>query len=586
MIVIDVGAHDGSIFSLPYAQHKTVQIYAIEPNPYLAEGLATKNIRNLNVRCFAMGELDGEADFYVNKDDQTSSLLRTSCDNPAWVPFQDKLSTVNVIQVPVRRLDTFLKAERIFEVDILKIDSQGSDFQVIKGAGDALGSIRKILLEVQLEPLYEGSASKEEIVDYLSDKGFQLIKAVPQTDGLEENLEFVRHRRFPVERDAKNNCSRVYVPHTGHLKVPHKDHVGKLIADNMFEAWEQAFVWLYLQAGDTFLDCGAHVGLFSMIAARRLGNNGRILGIDPNPLCRDFYESNLIASGFPNFDIFQLALSDQDSESKLFLGKEGMSAFSSLSPGIIEHPEISADALLVKSTRLDKLLDELNVEQVSLAKLDVEGLEISVLEGAKNSILSGKLPVWMIEFTESNAISSNTSTKQLWDKLEALGYTICRFDITQLQIVPEQRKETYPYENLIATTDLELVNQRLKSASSHVLSIAKDLITRHDMAIDRQSFLQQLVDLESKFYDTQQTLTNTQQTLTAQIQELEQQLTLRQAEYDSLQETNHSLKIENQELAKTTKGLEEKYLAAERTLNRVVPARVLFKQWLRAVFKR
>jgi FkbM family methyltransferase len=189
--IIDVGAHDGSAFSLPWSEDITNTVYAIEPNPQLAARLSSHDRPNLHVFCCALGEVDGVLPFYLNCDDQTSSLLPANCVGD-WQPYQQQLETVQVIDVPVKRLDTFISEQGLTAVDLLKIDAQGFDLQVLKGAGQALHLIRKITLEVQLQPLYEGSATKDEVLEYLGNQGFVLSRAIPQTDGLEENLEFIR----------------------------------------------------------------------------------------------------------------------------------------------------------------------------------------------------------------------------------------------------------------------------------------------------------------------------------------------------------------------------------------------------------
>lgn len=137
MIVIDVGAHNGSVFSLPYSQDPTVTVCAIEPNPKLCEGLKSHNRPNLQVFCTAFGEANDVSQFYINRNDQTSSLLRAHCGD-AWKSYENQLEPIQVINVPVQRLDTFVQNQGITEIDVLKIDAQGFDLQVLKGAGEAI----------------------------------------------------------------------------------------------------------------------------------------------------------------------------------------------------------------------------------------------------------------------------------------------------------------------------------------------------------------------------------------------------------------------------------------------------------------
>ena len=59
--------------------------------------------------------------------------------------------------------------------------------------------------------------------------------------------------------------SEVYVPHIGWLTYEDGDDVAELLNRGWFDYREQAFLWVFLRPGDRFLDCGAHVGLFSVL---------------------------------------------------------------------------------------------------------------------------------------------------------------------------------------------------------------------------------------------------------------------------------------------------------------------------------
>jgi FkbM family methyltransferase len=486
MIIIDIGAHDGKLFSLPYAQDENNVVYAIEPILELAEMIRAHQMPNLHVLCAAVGEQEGSFEFHLNRDLQTSSLLSVEM-SELWKPYAEQLEEVKTIKVPVIRLDTFIQQHAIEEVDLLKVDAQGHDFQVIKSAGDALSIIKSIIVEVQRVPLYVNSSSRQEIVDYLSDRGFRLVSSQSQSNDLEENLEFVRVNRYALS-NLESARYELNVPYIGKLSFPKHDHVGRLVEEGVFEGIEQAFVLLYLRAEDTFFDCGAHVGIFSCIAAKSLQGSGRIVGFEPNPVCFDLYKHNLSQLGFSNFNAIEAGLSDQEGQASLTLGKEGLAAFSTFATGEQLGDRMSLDTISVKSHTLDSLVVDLKVEQVDLAKLDVEGWELQVLNGAEQSIRAGKFPLWMIEFTEENAVASGSTTQKLRAALEAFGYTVCYFDATHFQLVPEPYHNTYLYKNLFAVADLEQANKRLNSASSTTQALAKDLIHRWDTAMNTLRF--------------------------------------------------------------------------------------------------
>jgi FkbM family methyltransferase len=486
MLIIDIGAHDGSSFSIPYAKDRNNLVYAIEPIPALANKIRSSGLPNLYVFCTAIGEEEGLATFYLNQDSQTSSLLPNSAED-GWSSYADSLKTIETIEVPVLRLDNFMRSHHIVEVDLLKVDAQGYDLQVIKSAGDLIRKVRRIQLEVQVTPLYKGSASKDEILEYLEASGFRLVSTKFQTEGLEENLEFVRLYHYLKVSGSSSNFE-VNLPYVGPVQTPQNDLVGKLLQENLFEGPEQAFLWLYLRSGDTFFDCGAHVGVFSCIAAKKLEDNGKIIGFEPVESNINFYRKNLESLGCRCFEAIQAGLSDQAGSATLFLGKSGFSAYSTFATGVQIHEQIGEDSILVDQVTLDQVVEEYSISKVALAKLDVEGWEIPVLLGARQSIARGVFPLWMIEFTEENAVAAGTSTRELVEVIESLGYTLCRFDATEFKLVPETKRLSYGYENLFAVFDLAAINHRLSTSSTYNQSIAKDIIQRSDLALRSQEF--------------------------------------------------------------------------------------------------
>jgi len=142
----------------------------------------------------AVAERDGFADFYLNEFDAASSLLPLNDEGVRSWEGAKVLKVASVVTVPTMRLDTFMDLAGIERVDFLKIDAQGMDLSVVKSTGHRLRDIKMIVLEVWLtpKPLYQGVPSKAEVVAYLNEHGFSLTGAETQTEGLEENLTFVR----------------------------------------------------------------------------------------------------------------------------------------------------------------------------------------------------------------------------------------------------------------------------------------------------------------------------------------------------------------------------------------------------------
>lgn len=192
-IWIDVGAHLGEV-TFPYAlRSPSLTVYAFEPNLEVASKLMGM-LRNFVVIPMAVAEEDGFAEFYINNDPATSSLLTLNEAGSSYWKAPETLVTVSKRPVATIRLDTFLHLMNITKVDYLKIDAQGSDLSIVKSLGEEIHKVKKLTLEVQTTqvPLYDGSNAKDSVIGYLSRRGFEMIAATPQSLGQEENLTFIR----------------------------------------------------------------------------------------------------------------------------------------------------------------------------------------------------------------------------------------------------------------------------------------------------------------------------------------------------------------------------------------------------------
>jgi FkbM family methyltransferase len=170
---LDVGAHLGER-TLNHAEEDAgLVVYAFEPNVEAAAELFGK-VDNFVIVPMAVAEEDGFSSFYINEFRKASSLLPFDRAGLERWEGKEKLHVAKRVLVPTIRLDTFLDLMQIEKVEFLKIDAQGGDFGVLKSAGERLNDIRKIVLEVVVNPiqLYQGSADKSTIVSYMEKFGF------------------------------------------------------------------------------------------------------------------------------------------------------------------------------------------------------------------------------------------------------------------------------------------------------------------------------------------------------------------------------------------------------------------------------
>jgi len=164
--LVDVGAYRGDFTAAALAAFPGSSALLFEPGPSKAAALRKRFRREPGVRVFeiALGDETGDALLHERADSATDSLL-------AYVG--ETADSKRLVRVD--RLDAVLGEEGAPSVDLLKTDAQGCDLRVLKGAAETLARCRPALLvEAIFAPFYEGQASFDELLAFLSPAGYRL----------------------------------------------------------------------------------------------------------------------------------------------------------------------------------------------------------------------------------------------------------------------------------------------------------------------------------------------------------------------------------------------------------------------------
>ena len=176
-VILDVGANDGETVATFLRRFPDARILAFEPYAPLYQRLRRRfrhatTVETLNV---ALGATSGTARLHLYSGHRMNSLLRLDADpaNPMASGFAEKGS----VSVPVATVDDVARERRLPRIDILKVDTQGYDLEVLRGAGSQLAARRvgAVLLEVNFVPMYERQASFTELHAFLSGHGYRLV---------------------------------------------------------------------------------------------------------------------------------------------------------------------------------------------------------------------------------------------------------------------------------------------------------------------------------------------------------------------------------------------------------------------------
>lgn len=237
------------------------------------------------------------------------------------------------------------------------------------------------------------------------------------------------------------------------------DELSRLIYCDDFEWQERQFLNRFLRPGDLFVDVGANIGLFTLIAALRVGCTGQVFAFEPCGKTFSRLQGNIHINHLANVSCFRAALSDVKGEAKLTTSTDGYDAWNSLALPVAGD---SLGVQMVPALRWDDFAKEHGLlSRVTMMKIDIEGWETYMLHGAAETLSRPDAPVLQVEFTDKACEAAGSSCEKLYHLLEGFGYQMFVYDWPGERLVADPLRESYPYVNLLAVKQPSQVVVRL-----------------------------------------------------------------------------------------------------------------------------
>jgi FkbM family methyltransferase len=202
------------------------------------------------------------------------------------------------------------------------------------------------------------------------------------------SLLFYRLRATPK---TLHTFETAKLPWGDEIRVRPSELIGQaLYRSGYFDLIVSEIIWRLLDRGDSCIDVGANIGYITSLMATKVGKTGKVTGFEPNPSTFEDLAHNVqlwtTSADVAAIDIYQLAVSNQSGTALFNVGSDR--AISALISADSDAQERQS-GIEVSLIPLDEIFDE--NANISLLKIDVEGHELSVLEGAANLLATGKL---------------------------------------------------------------------------------------------------------------------------------------------------------------------------------------------------
>lgn len=198
------------------------------------------------------------------------------------------------------------------------------------------------------------------------------------------------------------------------LYVIPDDYIGRSILESgHYEPHVTSVIRNQLKKGDVFLDLGANIGYFTMLAAKLVGQSGKVIAVEPNPQNLQLIYASLLENQITNVAIYPYAVSDC----------AGILRFTTVGSNggvITKYSKDQKHFMLVPALTIDEMLKD--IPQIDLIKIDIEAHEPAAIRGMEK-VLRRLKPMIITEFHPWAMRLNNADPPEVYlQQLEDLGY--------------------------------------------------------------------------------------------------------------------------------------------------------------------
>lgn len=219
---------------------------------------------------------------------------------------------------------------------------------------------------------------------------------------------------------------------------------------------EMTFMRRYLRPGDWFIDGGANVGAYTLLAAALVGPSGRVDAFEPGPVEAGRLRENVERNRLAQVHVHEAALSDAPGQGTFTLDRPSANRLSRRDD---EHGQNKAVPLLTIDSALPM--------KYAMAKFDLEGAEPLALRGAEEHLAEGIPPVLVLELVDRFVRRFGSSAADVADWLEQRGYVLAEYDAAENRLDVRDRSFAGSRTNVFAVFHEKraFVEQRLVAAT-------------------------------------------------------------------------------------------------------------------------
>jgi len=223
---------------------------------------------------------------------------------------------------------------------------------------------------------------------------------------------------------------------------------------------EMHFVHRYLRPGDSVVDIGANVGVYTLLAASLVGEQGRVVSFEPGYESYRRLEENIRLNDLHYVELHPAAVGETSGMVPFYQDRD-------LVNRIAVGDELAAQPECVELVPCLTMDEALAGSRFHFGKIDIEGAELKAFRGGRRMLEEGNPPVWLVELKERLLVRYGDSARELARVLRSAGFYLGVYDAAR-------RRLSFPnepwrkHENVLAIhrAALDRVESRLAAAAT------------------------------------------------------------------------------------------------------------------------
>jgi FkbM family methyltransferase len=176
-----------------------------------------------------------------------------------------------------------------------------------------------------------------------------------------------------------------------------------------------------LKKGDIVVDIGANIGIYSLLASKKIGEDGEVFAFEPAPIASAAFKNNIERNNLKNIKLFNKGVAEFTGEAILNICADD--AYNTL--GSAPMKEITSQHK-IELVSLDDFFEYRKVNRINVIKIDTEGAEFLIFQGAKKTLEKFK-PILFFEYNPHVTEGFNNTTEDALILLKSIGYIFFEF---------------------------------------------------------------------------------------------------------------------------------------------------------------